>query len=138
MKRVSSKGYVKALALAVMVIMAALHSLASAQAMERFAFSADAFAAAQRENRAILLEVHAWWCPVCWMQKTALAELEKEARFKDIVSFTLDYDKDKSLLRQFNVQKQSTLIVYKGAREAGRVVGESDTSSLRKLLALLR
>ena len=72
------------------------------------------------------------------MQKTALAELEKEARFKDIVSFTLDYDKDKSLLRQFNVQKQSTLIVYKGAREAGRVVGESDTSSLRKLLALLR
>lgn len=109
--------------------------LKPAEAMERTKFSAEAFATAQRENRSILIEVHAWWCPVCWMQKSAMLSLEKEARFKDLIAFTVDYDQDKPILRKFNVQKQSTMIVFKGATEVARSVGESNTLALSKLLA---
>lgn len=108
--------------------------LAPAEAIERTKFSADAFAAAQRENLAILVEVHAWWCPVCWLQKRAMAEIEKAPRFKDLISFAVDYDQDKAVLRQLNVQKQSTMIVFKGTSEVGRSVGETDTAALTKLL----
>lgn len=108
--------------------------LAPAEAMERTKFSADAFAAAQRENRPILIEVHAWWCPVCWMQKSAMSSLENEPRFKNLISFSVDYDQDKAILRQFKVQKQSTMIVFKGATEVGRSVGESSTAALSSLL----
>ncbi len=123
--------------LAVVVLVALVLALrwSPADAIERTTFNAEAFAAAQRENRPILIEVHAWWCPVCWMQKSAMGEIDKSPRFKNMISFTLDYDKDKAVLRQFNVQKQSTMVVFKGAKEVGRLVGESDTGALTKLLA---
>lgn len=123
----------RAIGIAVLSIILSLW-LAPAEAMERTKFSADAFAAAQRENRPILIEVHAWWCPVCWMQKSAMSSLETEARFKGLIAFSVDYDQDKAILRKFNVQKQSTMIVFKGGTEVGRSVGESNTSALSTLL----
>ena len=68
------------------------------------------------------------------MQQSAMSSLEKESRFKDFVALVIDYDQDKPLLRQFNVQKQSTMITLKGGTEVGRLVGESNVSALRKLL----
>lgn len=107
---------------------------APANALERSKFSADAFAAAQRDNRVILIEVHAWWCPVCWMQKSAMLSIEKNPRFKNLVAFTVDYDQDKEILRRLNVQKQSTMVVFKGATEVGRSVGENSEAALSRLL----
>lgn len=116
------------------IALAAMTTLgAKAFAMDQ-RFDQKGFEAAQAAGRPILVEVHAPWCPICKAQAPILSRLKSEARFKDLASFTIDFDSQKDLLRKFNVQKQSTLIVFKGAREAGRSTGDSDPKSIEELL----
>ena len=51
------------------------------------------------------------------------------------MSFNIDYDSQKDLLRKFNVQRQSTLIVFKGKQETGRSTGDTNAASIEALLA---
>jgi thioredoxin 1 len=121
----------------VLVTVALCATLATAP----FAFAKDqkfdqkAFDAAQAEGRPILVEVTAPWCPVCKAQAPILSRLKAEPRFKGLASFTIDFDSQKDLLRKFNVQKQSTLIVFKGKQEAGRSTGDTNAASIEQLLA---
>jgi len=89
-----------------------------ASAMDKKPFDQKAFEAAQAQGKPILVEVSAPWCPVCKAQAPILSKLRNDARFKELVSFEVDFDSQKDLLRKFNVTKQSTLIVFKGNQEA--------------------
>jgi thioredoxin 1 len=46
----------------------------------------------------------------------------------------VDFDGQKEALKTFNVSKQSTLIVFKGATEMARSTGETSATSIEKLL----
>ena len=46
-----------------------------------------------------------------------------------------DFDTQKDVLKAMNVQKQSTLIAYKGNREVGRIVGITDPAQLKAFAA---
>jgi thioredoxin len=120
--------FIGALALA-----AALSTGSIASAMSK-KFDQKAFDAAQAAGKPILVEVTAPWCPVCKAQAPILSKLRKEAKFKDMVSFEIDFDSQKDLLRKFNVQKQSTLIVFKGKQETGRSTGDTNAGSITALL----
>ena len=98
-------------------------------------FDQKAFEAAQAAGKPILLDVSAPWCPTCKAQAPILERLSSEPRFKELVSFSIDYDSQKELLRTFNVQRQSTLIVFKGKQEQGRSVGDTNAASIEALLA---
>jgi thiol-disulfide isomerase/thioredoxin len=106
-----------------------------AEAITKRMYDQKAFDAAQAAGRSILVEVHASWCPVCKRQRPILAKLGKESRFKNMVSFEIDFDTQKDLLRKFNVQKQSTLIAFKGRREVARSTGDTNPQSIEQLLA---
>jgi thioredoxin 1 len=97
-------------------------------------FDQNAFEAAQAAGQPILVEVTAPWCPVCKAQAPILSKLKSEARFRNLASFSIDFDSRKDLLRKFNVQKQSTLIVFKGKQEAGRSTGDTNAGSIEQLL----
>ncbi len=47
---------------------------------------------------------------------------------------TVDFDKQKDALKLLNVQRQSTLIVFKGAKELGRSTGDTSRDGLSALL----
>ena len=47
---------------------------------------------------------------------------------------SVDFDTSKPLLRQLGVQMQSTLIVYHGAKETGRMTGAIDPAVIKRLL----
>jgi thioredoxin 1 len=98
-------------------------------------FNQKAFEAAQAAGKPILVEVTAPWCPVCKAQAPILSRLKADPRFKDLAAFTIDFDSQKDLLKKFNVQKQSTLIVFKGKLEAGRSTGDTNAASIEQLLA---
>jgi thiol-disulfide isomerase/thioredoxin len=98
-------------------------------------FDAKAFEAAQVAGKSILVEVHAPWCPVCKAQAPILARLSGEAKYKDMIRFAIDFDSQKDLLRRFGVQRQSTLIAFKGKQETGRSTGDTNPASLESLLA---
>lgn len=122
-------------ALGAMAATAALTLAPAALAMSAKPFNAKEFDAAQAAGKSILVEVHAPWCPVCKAQAPILARLSNQSKYKDTVRFVIDFDSQKDLLRRFNVQKQSTLISFKGKRESGRSVGDTSAASIEALLA---
>jgi thioredoxin 1 len=106
----------------------------AAQAVEPKAFDKTAFEVAQAKGQSILVEVTAPWCTVCQAQKPILASLRARPEFKDLVVFEVDFDTQKDFLRAMNVQKQSTLIAFKGRAETGRSTGETYRASIEALL----
>lgn len=106
-----------------------------AVAMDIKPFDQAAFEAAQAAGKPILVEVSAPWCPTCKAQAPILSRLSNDGRFKELMRFNIDFDSQKDLLRKFNVQMQSTLIVFKGKQETGRSTGDTNAGSIEALLA---
>jgi thioredoxin 1 len=106
-----------------------------AWAGERTAFDQSAFDAAQKAGKPILVEITAPWCPVCKAQAPILNNLRSDPEFKNLQTFSIDFDSQKDLLRAFKVSKQSTLIVFKGPTEIGRSTGVTDPAAIEALLA---
>ncbi len=116
------------------IALSATLSLATAALAIDQKFDQKAFDAAQAAGKPILIEVTAPWCPTCKAQAPILSKLKGEARFKNLASFNIDFDSQKDLLKKFNVQKQSTLIVFKGKQETGRSTGDTNAGSIEQLL----
>lgn len=98
-------------------------------------FTQSSFDASNKAGKPILVEVTAPWCPTCKAQAPILGELSSQARFKDLQTFSVDFDSQKDVLKSFNVQMQSTLIVFKGGKEVGRSTGDTKKDSIEALLA---
>jgi thioredoxin 1 len=103
-------------------------------ATEQRPFDAGAFAAAQKAGKPIFVAIHATWCPICKAQKPILSELMADPKFKDLLYFTIDFDSQKDLIQRLGAQKQSTLIAFKGNKEQGRSVGDTNRDSIAALL----
>ena len=114
--------------------LAPLAAAAPARAGEFLPYSPQAFAAAQKAGRPILVEVSAPWCPICKTQKPILAKLAADPRFKDLQIFDVDFDSQKDVLRRFDARMQSTLIAFKGETETGRSVGETQPEWIEGLV----
>jgi len=112
--------------------------LAPAQASETKPFTQAAFDAARAAGQPILIDVHAWWCPICAKQAPTLAKLQNSEELGDLVVFKVDYDSQKDVVRQFGAQMQSTLIVFHGKAEKGRSAGVTDPEKIRALLLLAK
>ena len=100
-------------------------------------FDDAAFAAAQKAGKPIFVAIHASWCPICKAQKPILSELMAASKFNDLTYFTIDFDSQKDLVRRFGAQMQSTLISYKGRKEEGRSVGDSNRGIISALLNMV-
>ncbi|MFZ5692083.1 MAG: thioredoxin family protein [Pseudomonadota bacterium] len=121
--------------LGVLGLCLALPFAAPALAADKKPFTAAAFEAAQAQGKPILIDVSAPWCPTCRAQAPILSKLMSDPRFKNLVAFNVDYDSQKDVLRKLNVQRQSTLIVFKGKQEAGRSVADTNPASIEALVA---
>jgi thiol-disulfide isomerase/thioredoxin len=95
-------------------------------------FDGKTFADAQAAGKSILLEVTAPWCPTCAKQKPIIESLETQT--PQLLVLDVDFDSAKDVLKQFAVQYQSTLIVYKGKTEVGRSTGQTDAQAIRALI----
>lgn len=117
-----------------LLALAPLAAAAPARAGESVPYSPEAFAAAQKAGRPILMEVSAPWCPICKTQKPILAKLAADPRFKNLQIFDVDFDSQKDVLRRFDARMQSTLIAFKGETETGRSVGETQPEWIEGLV----
>lgn len=113
--------------------LALLASLAQAAAAEK-PFSQDAFAAAQQAGKSIVVHVFASWCPTCRAQEPILKKLESDPKFSGVEAFRVDFDGQKDAVKALKARSQSAILVFKGATEVGRSVGETDEKAIAKLL----
>ena len=113
----------------------AIATLSSPALAGEVPFTKQAFDEAQKAGKPILVEVHASWCPTCKAQIPILGKLTGEPRFKDLIVLRVDFDDQKPVVRDFRVQMQSTLIVFKGGQEAARTVGDTNATTIEELLA---
>lgn len=105
-----------------------------ASAIAGEAYSPAALAKAQEAGKPILVDVYASWCSTCKAQQPILAELTGQPKYKDLVVLRADFDKDKEALKALGVQKQSTLIVFKGDKELDRSIGSTDPVAIEGML----
>ena len=105
-----------------------------ANAVERKTFDADSFAAAQRRGARILVDITATWCPTCKAQKPIIDSLVTRPENNDLVIFSVDFDSQKPVVREFRARTQSTLIAFRGKTETARSVGDTNPDSIERLL----
>jgi thioredoxin 1 len=109
--------------------------VAPAQAGTRQKFDQASFAAAQAANKPILVEVNAWWCPVCASQSRAVEAAMTDPRNRDLMVFRINYDKQRPQWQAFGAKKQATLIAFKGRTELGRLEFVTDRTAINALIA---
>lgn len=97
-------------------------------------YSQAKFDALNKAGSPVLVDIYADWCPTCKAQGKILGELLPMDEFKGITVLRVDYDMQKPVVRAFGVRRQSTLIVFKGGKEAGRVIAETDRERIAELL----
>lgn len=128
-------GAFRALFTALLVALSASLFAPAARAEAGTPFTQSAFEAAQQAGKPILIDVHAPWCPVCRAQAPTLAVLPAVPEFAGLTVFSVDFDTQKDVLRALGVQKQSTLVVFDGAKETARSTGDTDPDKIRALVA---
>ena len=124
-----------ALALALLSSIALSASFGPAAATEPVAYTDQAFAAAEKAGGPILIDTFATWCDICKRQKPIIDKLLQDPRYKDVTTFRVNFDTQKDIMRKFKAQLQSTLIVYRGEKEVGRSVGETQEEWIDDLLS---
>lgn len=117
-------------------LFAAISLAAPAIAAEYKPFDRATFDAAQKQGRPTLVEVNAWWCPVCASQTGTIKATVADPAYANLLILRINFDKQKPEWQAFGVTKQSTLIVFKRGRELGRVSYITDKTKIRDLLAL--
>ena len=119
------------------ILIAAAATIVAAQpalAVERQPYSAAALHSAQAQGRSVLVDVAAWWCPVCKSQEAKIKRITADPRFAKLLILRLDFDGQKNEWRALGANKQATLIGYKGRREVGRVAFQTDEALIADLL----
>ena len=117
------------------VVLAASLISTAASAADIRPFDRAAFQAAQRQNRPILVWVHAPWCPVCKQQGKTIDKVSANPAYRNLIVFRIDYDTQKPLWRSFGATQQSTLIAFHGKRETARIAHDADEAKVAAVLA---
>jgi thioredoxin 1 len=100
----------------------------------RLPFTDETLATAKAAGGPVLVEITAPWCPTCKAQKAVLADLGARPDFGAFTVVSVDFDSQKDAVRALGATMQSTLIVYRGETETGRVVGVTDAAAIEALL----
>jgi thiol-disulfide isomerase/thioredoxin len=116
------------------LVLCAAMSAPIAFAQDRPRFNAKAFEQAKAQGKPIFIEVFAPWCPTCRRQQPIITSLLKRPEFAGVQAFTVDFDNQKDALKALRVTGQSTLVVFKGAKETGRAVGVTDAAEIENLM----
>ena len=94
-------------------------------------FSYDLFEKAQSEGKIVVISSWMKYCYSCASQMKVLNKAKKE--FNDIEYFTFDVT-NKEISNFFNVEYQSTILIFKNNQEVYRSIGELSKDEIYKAI----
>jgi len=102
-------------------------------------YSESVLAAAETSGKPYLLDFYASWCSTCRTQDNVIGKLQAEdTKYKMVKVIRVDWDDaaSKPLIKTNKIPRRSTLVIFKGKAELGRVVAQTSTAKIRALLEL--
>ena len=104
----------------------------SSNALEKeTTFNHDLFKKAQSDGKVVIVSSWIKYCYSCASQMKVLNTAKKE--FKNIEYFAFDVT-DKEISNLFDVQYQSTLLIFKNNKEVYRSIGETSKAEIYKAI----
>jgi thiol-disulfide isomerase/thioredoxin len=104
----------------------------SANALEKkTTFNKDSFNKAQLEGKVIVVSSWVKYCTSCASQMKVLNKAKDE--FDNIEYFTFDV-RNEEIAKFFNVQYQTTLLIFKDNKEIYRSIGETSKDLIYKAI----
>jgi thioredoxin 1 len=94
-------------------------------------YTPEVWAELQASGAPVLVDVYASWCPTCKAQHAILADLLADSRYRGVRGMRVDFDADREFRRVYDVQRQSTILMFVGAREVSRSVGLTSVQDIR-------
>jgi thioredoxin 1 len=104
-------------------------------ALDILPYTPSALQRAQDSGKSVALHFFADWCGTCKAQERGFQSLKADSALGDVLVLVVNYDQEKELRKSLGVRSQSTVLVYKGARQTGQLSGDSKPE---KLLAALK
>jgi len=100
-------------------------------------YSPAAFEKAKKSGKPVMLDFYAPWCSTCRTQSRVVDGLRAANKNYEKISFMrVDWDtnKTKPISRGLKIPRRSTLVMFKGGKEVGRVVAGTSKTALKALL----
>ena len=94
-------------------------------------FNTELFDKAQSEGKIVIVSSWIKYCTSCASQMKVLNEAKNE--FNNIEYFTFDVT-NKEISKLFNVQFQTTLLIFKNNKEVYRSIGETNKDLIYKAI----
>jgi thioredoxin 1 len=88
----------------------------------------------ETEQGTVLVDFYADWCGPCRMLTPVLEKVAKEMDGKAVVA-KLDIDHSQKIAATFQVTSVPTLILFKGGKEVGRLVGLRDADTIKNFVS---
>ena len=105
-----------------------------AHALEIIEYKEKLVAQDKANDSVYVLHFYAEWCSVCLGQKKAMQKLEADKNLKNLKVYLVDFDFEKKLKNEFNVERQSTLIILRGPQEIARSLAINDKDKIAEFL----
>lgn len=81
----------------------------------------------------VLVDFTATWCPPCKAIKPALAELAAQYQGKASI-VTCDVDENQRTSQQFGIRAMPTLLMFKGGKVVGQIVGAVPKAKMAEVI----
>lgn len=82
------------------------------------------------ENKKVIIDFHALWCPPCKVVSKHLKELKK-SDLKDVIIYKVDIDKNENLKAAYGIVSLPTIAYIKNTVVLKKIVGIRSTSDLK-------
>ena len=94
--------------------------------------------AAMSEGKKIVVTWKTEWCSTCNVQKRVLDNIltDQPTLTKKIMFLNLNWDKygKHSFTKNLNIPRRSTIVLFKGTEEIGRLIAATNRSEIEKLI----